>query len=289
VGIHGIGQQFGGAHTLYRAWLPALHDGVVAASVPSVHAGDSNVSADRLDLLMAFYGDIFRPPGGKAVSGPPYEATDIDSGVEADLLELLWHEALRVEAPVDALPTKVRTPLVAQRALNVLCSSRFFAGVAERALIADLKQVRAFLCDRDVKRRVLDRVTAAVGPDTRVVIGHSLGSVVAYEALCAHPEWPVRTLITLGSPLGVAHVVFDRLTPRPVSGSGTLPGPVRRWVNVADRGDLVALEKKLAPRFGAAVVDELVHNGASAHDATSYLTARETGRGIMAELPGTDR
>jgi pimeloyl-ACP methyl ester carboxylesterase len=31
-----------------------------------------------------------------------------------------------------------------------------------------------------------------VRADTAVLIGHSLGSVVAYEALCAHPEWSVR-------------------------------------------------------------------------------------------------
>lgn len=289
VGIHGIGQQFGGGQTLHRAWLPALCDGVSAAIRSMADTLDGSGSIYPLDLRMAFYGDLFRPPGGKALSDPPYEVADIDSVVEADLLELLWQEALRAENPPDGSPTKVRTPLVAQRALNALCSSRFFAGVAERALIADLKQVRAFLCDPEVKQRVLDRVAAVIEPDTRVMIGHSLGSVVAYEALCAHPDWPIRTLVTLGSPLGIPHVVFDRLTPRPVNGRGALPGSIRRWVNVADRGDLVALEKQLSGRFGGIVRDELVHNGAKAHDATSYLTAQETGRGIMAEFLDTER
>ena len=35
-----------------------------------------------------------------------------------------------------------------------------------------------------VRRAVQKRVAADVGEETRVVVGHSLGSVVAYEALC---------------------------------------------------------------------------------------------------------
>jgi hypothetical protein len=37
-------------------------------------------------------------------------------------------------------------------------------------------------------------------PTPRGWVGHSLGSVAAYEALCAHPQWPVRALATLGPP-----------------------------------------------------------------------------------------
>ncbi|MGX1887832.1 hypothetical protein BGM19_00065 [Streptomyces agglomeratus] len=286
VGIHGIGQQFIGAHTLHRTWLPALRDGIAVARrvfpIKADSASTTDVDADAWDLRIAFYGDLFRPASGKALGEPPYEATDIESAVEVELLDLLWQETVRIEERPDAPPTKVRTPLVAQRALNRLCSSPFFAGIAERALIADLKQVRAFLCDATVKERVLDRVADTVEPDTRVMIGHSLGSVVAYEALCAHPEWPVRSLITLGSPLGIPRIVFDRLTPRPVSGRGVHPPSIRHWVNVADRGDPVALQKRLATGFGPGIKDELVHNGAKAHDATPYLTARETGRAIIA-------
>lgn len=52
-----------------------------------------------------------------------------------------------------------------------------------------------------------------VDADTRVVVGHSLGLVVAYEALCAHPQWPVQALVTLGSPLGRRNLIFDKLVP----------------------------------------------------------------------------
>ena len=121
------------------------------------------------------------------------------------------------------------------------------------------------------------------------MVGHSLGSVVAYEALCAHPEWPVRALVTLGSPLGIRNLIFDRLLPAPAAGArgevrGAWPGGVRSWVNVADAGDVVALVKDLRPLFGDQVACYLVHNGSHAHDVRPYLTAAETGAAIAAGL-----
>jgi pimeloyl-ACP methyl ester carboxylesterase len=120
------------------------------------------------------------------------------------------------------------------------------------------------------------------------MVGHSLGSVVAYEALCAHPEWPVRALVTLGSPLGIRNLIFDRLVPAPAEGPGGprggWPGAVRSWVNVADAGDVVALVKDLRPLFGEQLACYLVCNGSHAHDVRPYLTAAETGAAIAAGL-----
>jgi pimeloyl-ACP methyl ester carboxylesterase len=120
--------------------------------------------------------------------------------------------------------------------------------------------------------------------DTRVVVGHSLGSVVAYEALCAHPQWPVHTFVSLGSPLGVRNLLFDRLNPPPERGIGAWPGSIQSWVNIADRGDVVALVKRLRARFGDRVQDRMVDNGARAHDVGPNLTAQETGEAIAASL-----
>ena len=118
-------------------------------------------------------------------------------------------------------------------------------------MLSDLRQVRLYLADPEVRRAARERVAAVVDDATRVLVGHSLGTVVAYEALCAHPEWPVRTLVTLGAPLGIRNLIFDRLQPPPEpSGEGLRgrwPGGVTSWVNVADAGDAVALVKDLRP------------------------------------------
>jgi pimeloyl-ACP methyl ester carboxylesterase len=119
------------------------------------------------------------------------------------------------------------------------------------------------------------------------VIAHSLGSVVAYEALCAHPEWNVQTLVTLGSPLGIPNLIFDKLTPRPENRKGAWPN-IKQWFNIADSGDIVALQKSLAPYFGDGddrqIVDRLVYNGWQSHSVERYLTAKETGAAVATGL-----
>jgi hypothetical protein len=52
----------------------------------------------------------------------------------------------------------------------------FFAGLAEWAMLFDLQQVRRHLTDPGVRPTVLERVAAGVDANTRVVVGHSLGS-----------------------------------------------------------------------------------------------------------------
>lgn len=271
--VHGIGQQVEGEDVLLNDWIPALRDGVRRAG---------GEPPDPEVVSMAFYGDLFRKKGTKSRGVPPYDETDVTDEWEQALLEAWWTEAARVEDDVPGPDdeTKLRTPRLVQRALNALSHSRFFADVALKFFIADLKQVHAYLHDNDVRDRVQQLVTQAVTEETRVMVAHSLGSIVAYEALCAHPEWPVRTLVTLGSPLGIHNLIFERLLPPPENGVGAWPGGIADWTNVADGGDIVALVKELRPSFGDRVYDCVVHNGAHAHNATSYLTAEETGHAI---------
>lgn len=276
VAVHGVGKQFEGEHSLKSEWLPALNDGL--ARVGRLPSRDE-------DLTCAFYGDLFRPTG-KSAFLPPFDATDISDALENEVLSSWWHEAARIDPQVHGPQetTKLWMPQTVQRALNALSRSTFFSGLAENALIFDLKQVVRYLKDDQIRQQAQARVKVAVTLDTRVLIGHSLGSLVAYEALCAHPEWPIATFITLGSPLGVRNVIFEKLRPTPQNHGGVWPGQVNRWVNIADAGDIVALQKQLGTCFGARVEDHMISNGARAHDVTRYLTAKETGDAIASGL-----
>jgi hypothetical protein len=66
--------------------------------------------------------------------------------------------------------------------------------------------------------------------ETRVVIEHSLGSVVAYDTLRTRPsDQPVPLLVTLGSPLGAVGDQPTASTSAPgVSRSGPAVGQHRR-------------------------------------------------------------
>jgi hypothetical protein len=271
VGVHGVGRQFDGENTLRAAWLPALKDGLA-------RAGRQLASDD--DFACAFYGNLFRP-GGKAID-PPFDASDVAEDWERELLELWWREAARIDPAVQGpdARTKLSAPSVVQRALNALSQSRFFAGLAERALIGDLKQLRRYFDDPEVRRAARASVERAIGADTTVIIAHSLGSVVAYEALCAHPAWPVHTLVTIGSPLGMSNLIFEKLEPGPTAGVGVWPQGIARWFNIADKGDIVASVKQLGSLFGTGITDQLIDNGAKAHDAVRYLTSQELGDAV---------
>lgn len=290
IGIHGIGQTYLGSEQLKHAWLLALQDGMSEAGGPRLEDDDFEMIA---------FGALFRPEGTRGAEARinPEELDDW----ERQMLVDWWREAAALsslssgddggESPEIQPPDfkgRARTPLMAQRALRQLAKSRFFTALGpERILLFDLRQVRLFLHDSELKRSILERVAKRCVPGPRVVVAHSLGSVVAYEALCAHPEWDVDTLVTLGSPLGIRNLIFEALTPRPQNGRGAWPN-VRRWVNIADQGDIVALQKELSPSFGA-VEDRLIYNGWQAHDVRRYLSARITGEAVAAALDPVDR
>lgn len=286
VGVHGIGKQLLGEETLLREWRPALNDGLRRA--------EGGVALQEADMAMAFYGDLFRPAGQMlAVGDPPYTSDDVAQGLEQELLFAWWRAAAETDPNIvpPGADTLASTPRSVQAALRALSGSRFFAGLALRSMVFDLKQVHRYLIDPGLRREARTRVIEALDEDTRVVVAHSLGSVVTYEALCAWPDHPVRALVTIGSPLGIPNLIFHRLQPEPEPArcggqeQGVWPGgPDLVWTNIADRGDVVALVKDLRPAFGQAVQSALVHNGSHAHDATAYLTSELCGQALVAAL-----
>ena len=283
--VHGIGQQLKGEDSLAVEWSSALCDGMRRAGCAEAELPAAG------DVRCVFYGDVFRPAGRRLAVGDPWLTAADATEFDREMLAAWWRGAAESDPRVvdPGARTLARTPGGVQAALRALSGSAFFAALADRVMLFDLQQVRRYMTDPQVRQAALDRVAAGIWDDTRVVVGHSLGSVVAYEALCAHPEWPVRALVTLGSPLGIKNLIFDRLVPAPTAEGpggvrGGWPAGVRSWVNVADAGDVVALVKDMRPLFGDGMACYLVHNGAHAHDVRPYLTAAETGAAIAAGL-----
>lgn len=137
--------------------------------------------------------------------------------------------------------------------------------------------VATMTSDPALAQRMRQRLVELIAPHTRVVVGHSLGSVVAYRALLAHPELEVDTLVTLGSPLGSTW--FDD-----GDSLGEWPGSVRRWVNIYDRGDRAAGPRGFDGRFGDSVEEYRVDNGHRSHDPEPYLNSRPTGAAVLRAL-----
>lgn len=301
--VHGIAQEQRSADDLEAEWLPSLAGGLRNAGHPELadrlrSQGDAGPGA--ITVQMAFYGGLFLTPDRQ---GPdPGDLT----GEQQELAEQLATAWLR--SAVDS--SRPRDAAEAARQLNALNADSRQAqgpramvgrsvaaldrlpwltrgGLAALGLTSrTLAQVSGYLTDEAIREPVLDRVGEHITSSTRAVIGHSLGSVVAYEATRDLPgDQPLALLITLGSPLGLA-AVNQRLRRPP-----GYPSPVRRWINLADRDDIVAARPNLLSVFDTGRPDTarfdstyVVDNGAEPHRASFYLTKRSLGQALAEAL-----
>jgi hypothetical protein len=272
LGVHGIGQQQGGRNQLLPAWQAGLADGVERAK---------GYDAPKPSLDIAYYGDVFLPETDDKGAADPFE--DIEGDELDDLVSFFDNIEGELVAPTQKLDEpkdKGRLPKQVSR-LAAWLEQKF--GIAGKTLFfGDLVQVRRFQKDDDLAAKVFDRVSEGLKHKPRVLIGHSLGSVVAYEALCRIPNHGITTLITLGSPLGLRSI-REALRPEAIKHLSGLPPGITRWVNVYDKGDPVSLAGGLAA-YWPEVKDRTVNNEDQPHAITRYLGKKEVGQAVTDAL-----
>jgi hypothetical protein len=279
VGVHGIAQQQLGRKQLMRDWGPALEDGIEIA----VGTAPVGVSFD-----LAFYGNLFlrASQGGQKGMGEASDLDDLSDAAIDDALtaagEVLSEEEITAAA---TLPSKayMRTPRPLQAVLRALDAK--FGAAAGVLYVGTLRQVRRYLRDGELKAAVDEIVAAKAGTDCQILIGHSLGSVVALEFVRQHPNHRLDLLLTLGSPLGL-RIVQSRL-PHTYFGAdapGGIPESVATWVNVRDIRDPVACAGDLHT-WWPGVEDRHVDNEGDAHNVAHYLSKGETGSVIVRAAP----
>jgi hypothetical protein len=147
---------------------------------------------------------------------------------EAPALESELVEALAQSvgfADISATPEGDTDPIMSDTPLEAVPLPGYLKKPLMRILLRD---VHHFLFDaefsprpgetyrirREIRRRMLDALLAAAEfPGPHVLVGHSLGSVIAYDALTDVDAAPrVDALVTIGSPLGISEVQ-EGLTP----------------------------------------------------------------------------
>ncbi len=295
--IHGMGNKVE-AGSLERSWVDALRDG-----------GGPDLPAESVSTSLCYWADV--------LYGSPLPDTPAvtEAGEEADILavevvdepwfrELPGAEqraVLELAAEVGAVswlddPDVARpNPVPQEPDEDGVDFERVpLPGPIKRRLMAAfLRDVhhylwnvefspgpgRRFAVRTEVRRRALDALAvAAEASRPHVVVGHSLGSVVAYDVLQNVADAPeVDGLITVGSPLGLDEVQ-DRLDPGWSRWDGF---PSRRltgrWVNVYDHLDPVCgFDPVLAKDFrgaGRTVVTDIheANWGRWRHSIGKYL------------------
>jgi hypothetical protein len=248
LGVHGIGNH-----------QPRRTPGEAAERLRAVWA-----AALGADLRVAYYAPALHRE--RAQGADTVESLDDDS-VQA-LLD--WVGALG--APAEVSQGRLTQP--ARQAASWIANRFGLDNKAVSAFVAVFcREVRTYLRDPAARAEARETVADAISTHRpRVVLAHSLGSVVAYETLWAYPEIRIDLLVTLGSPLAMPGVVFDRLDPAPAAGRGARPPTVDRWVNIADVGDLVAVPRWLGQRFTGVDSDlEAVIGTFDFHKVRNYL------------------
>jgi hypothetical protein len=144
---------------------------------------------------------------------------------------------------------------------------------------------------RRVAMHTLREAEARPGP--HVVVAHSLGTVIAYDALTvdAAPPPTIDALVTIGSPLGLSEIQSS-LSPPWSRHDGWPERSLRsgRWWNVSDRLDPVCgADPSIADEYqraGVSVVNDVVVRNAGAwrHGITKYLGQRTVREIIRNEL-----
>ena len=131
-----------------------------------------------------------------------------------------------------------------------------------------------------------------------LLIGHSMGSVIAYDTLwqmsrVSREDLKVDLLLTMGSPLG-QRTIQRRLLGRGAAGPARYPDNIRRWANIAAVGELTAMDMRLANDYGEmvelglveSITDYEVYNyfryggELNVHAEYGYLVNEVTGRVI---------
>jgi len=194
-----------------------------------------------VDLAAPAYDDLLTTPGRIHARRTPRDVTSASDGARRGYLD----RQRQLGELVDAVGESTRLAWPPSLPHPAGLADRLPLASVLRAPVFGLDQVGRYLDDDARRSAVLHRVTAALlrAPRPRVVIAHSLGSLVAWDLL-ADPRIEMDLLVTLGSPL--AH---------PALGAAPTPFPYDRvgaWLNVVHLLDPVPAGRGLRDTFPAA-------------------------------------
>ncbi|MEE1805556.1 MULTISPECIES: hypothetical protein [Streptomyces] len=287
--VHGIGPEDETEEQLRTDWVRAL--------TRTLRENGRQEQADRLhegstSVAMAHYRSLFAPyvPQDDWDMPFPEQMALTSEAVGENIMDNIHRHAsdpldsaeaarelseLRTEIGPEQGPyAPVRLVVAMLGRLGPIARSGFAA--LSSTGVFHLGQVAAYLDDESVREGAIESVLSRVTGDTKAVIAHSLGTVVAYEAL-HRLDRPLPLLVTFGSPLGLRSVIRERLRPQPLR----TPDQLKRWVNIADRDDYIVSTLRLRTLFPETDdVLERTHmvknaNG-NPHAALEYLKHWET-------------
>lgn len=268
--LHGVNSRGPEAPSTSR-WKDGLEQGLKAAGYPGLE-DVSIVAPSYADLLKKLNGD---PNKVDAPIPPITQPKQSSSERRQNRSEFDWRMAAMERRLAD----------------TAAFGPKPLAAAAEKAAAAAfrLKKFREasnYMNDDKVRRDVLNRVIQQLPADGSIVlIGHSLGSVVAADLLPRIPnDLKIAGMITIGSPLAQGNFDLSKLE----TNLREPPSNLAWWINFWSHWDPVA-----ALRGASSVVPWLLDlrvstpvNPHSAHSSREYLEEELVGKAVGYALFG---
>jgi pimeloyl-ACP methyl ester carboxylesterase len=267
VGIHGVNNK-PAQPQLETWWKASIREGLKLEKYQDC--------SDNLDFRAVYWADLGYSEGPieNAANDEPYTAAASDQLTR--YRESLWDKARSaVSAAADDVLEKLKEHIRTGDVADVLLEKL-------------AKDLIMYFGNPQVREKVLARFMTAVADSATyeavIVIGHSMGSVIAYDVLSRMPDTKVDALISIGSPLGTPYVMGKLADVLQQSQRAlSVPASVGKWYNFADRRDVVAIDTHLNDDYEGDIMDTLVNNeykspaGGSAryHKSYGYLRTPE--------------
>lgn len=282
VGVHGIWQSKTSRRQLTDDWGKALRRGIKQFTDRGDHA--PALQMPHWTSLLAKGTDRLGPEDDLFGESAPMTSEE-EEFIADSLREMVRPEdlAFAAEQPLATLgPPKLWSPRLTRM---VMAYDRRFPGGGGQTFVRRVREVRYYLTEptlaAEVRALVRDDFTSA----TSVVIGHSLGSVIAYDLFRREevgtgrtPGSAVRTFVTCGSPLGVPTV--RRLMGITDGEHLRLPDHIE-WVNVYDPDDFITGGAGLSG-VAPTLTDAAVDNGlGDPHSAVRYLRTEPVAHAVV--------
>jgi hypothetical protein len=266
IGIHGMRNK-PDANLLKRWWVESIHEGLRL----------NGYRNKNFKFELVYWADLIYPePLSPSVNDPknklwiefPYVPSAVvnrkkPSVVRKKLLDALEKQTDRIFLnPDGSLNFESITDKIFHRFFRDL--EIYFS---ENCINKNYYQFKA----KDV---MLDRIVKVLKKYKRrdiLVIGHSMGTILAYDALtCRIPDLRIDTLVTAGSPLGLPPIMKKLMIEQNVHTEFYKPPKApenikRKWYNLSDLTDKIALNYSLSDDYdpnshGVWPIDLVVNN-----------------------------
>lgn len=273
--IHGRSQEHKDAAALKQEWTAAFSRGLAKSG--------KEIPVANADISFPYYGqtlyDLVSNVPADQVAEVIVKGSRTDSVQHAFVQSVFGEVLAKAEIDDDKIQAIVGSEVIERGLQNkkwvlgiLRAIDRYVPGGSGAAIAVATNDVYQYLRNPGIHNTIEGGVRAVLqAPGPKVVVGHSLGTIVAYNLLAREGQankWEVPLLMTLGSPLAIT-MIKESL--RPVNS----PTCVGKWVNALDPADIVALYPLAKPRFGVQPsIENLTHvrnDTKNRHGITGYL------------------